>query len=112
MFNSALQQAEFLDKYLAEHKKVLGPLHGLPVSVKDQFHVSDGETTMAYVGWIGTFEGQKGTGKEGKFESEIVRELKAQGAIPIVKVGGLLTNLVHKKLIIAPDKPSPDPWSK
>jgi amidase len=36
---------------------------------------------MGYVGWIGTFEGKKGTGKEKVFESEMVRELRAGGAV-------------------------------
>lgn len=45
---------------------------------------------MAYVGWIGTFEGEKGTGKEGKFESELVRELVSLGAIPIAKASCFL----------------------
>ena len=36
---------------------------------------------MGYVGWIGTFEGKKGTGKEKVYESEMVRELRACGAI-------------------------------
>jgi amidase len=49
--------------------------------LKDQFHVKDVETTMGYVGWIGTFEGKRGTGKEKKFESEMVRELRNSGAI-------------------------------
>jgi amidase len=47
---------------MEEHGEPVGPLHGLPVSFKDQFHVKDVDTTMAYVGWIGTFEGLKGTG--------------------------------------------------
>ena len=59
----------------------MGPLHGLPVSLKDQFHVKDVETTMGYVGWIGTFEGKVGTGKEKVFESEMVRELRNLGAV-------------------------------
>jgi amidase len=41
---------------------------------------------MAFVGWIGTFEGKKGTGKERTFESELIRELYSLGAIPIGKV--------------------------
>jgi amidase len=49
--------------------------------LKDQFHVKDVETTMGYVGWMGTFEGQTGTGKEKVFESEMVRELRNSGAI-------------------------------
>lgn len=36
---------------------------------------------MGYVGWIGTFEGKKGTGKEKVFESEMVKELRASGAV-------------------------------
>jgi amidase len=49
--------------------------------LKDQFHVKDVETTMGYVGWIGTFEGKKGTGKEKVYESEMVLELRNLGAI-------------------------------
>ena len=36
---------------------------------------------MGYVGWIGTFQGEKGTGFEKVFESELTRELRALGAI-------------------------------
>ncbi len=36
---------------------------------------------MGYVGWIGTFEGKKGTGKEKAFESEMVVELRNLGAV-------------------------------
>lgn len=36
---------------------------------------------MGYVGWIGTFEGKTGTGKEKVFESEMVRELRNSGAV-------------------------------
>ena len=38
----------------------------------------------------GTFEGQKGTGKEKRFESELVRELYSLGAIPIAKVCNMI----------------------
>ena len=51
------------------YHKTIGPLHGLPVSLKDQWHIKELDTSMAYRGWIGTFEGQKGTGKEKKVES-------------------------------------------
>jgi amidase len=53
----------------------------VPVSLKDQFHVKNVETTMGYVGWIDTFEGVKGDARQGKFESEMVRELRSLGAI-------------------------------
>lgn len=41
---------------------------------------------MAFVGWIDTFEGQRNTGKETNFESELIRELYSLGAAPIGKV--------------------------
>ncbi|KAJ4299003.1 hypothetical protein N0V90_004247 [Kalmusia sp. IMI 367209] len=80
-FDAAIESARALDAYFAEHGKPTGPLHGLPVSLKDQFHVKDVETTMGYVGWMGTFEGKTGTGKEKVHESEMVRELRNLGAV-------------------------------
>jgi amidase len=84
-FDAAIADAEKLDDYLEKNGKPVGPLHGLPVSLKDQFHVRGVETTMGYVGWLGTFEGKKGTGKEKVFESEMVRELRELGAVLYVK---------------------------
>jgi amidase len=84
-FDAALADAEKLDQYFAHHKKPLGPLHGLPVSLKDQFHVKGVETTMGYVGWIGTFQGAKGSPKQHVYESEMVRELRSLGAVLYVK---------------------------
>ena len=80
-FDAAIEDAIYLDEYFAEHKAPIGPLHGLPISLKDQFHVKGVETSMGYTGWIGTFEGKKGTKKERIFESEMVRELRALGAV-------------------------------
>jgi amidase len=37
LFAEARQRAGFLDHYLAEHGKPIGPLHGLPISLKDCF---------------------------------------------------------------------------
>ena len=80
-FDAAIENAEELDKYYAEHGAPIGPLHGLPVSLKDQFHVKGVETSMGYTGWIDTFMGKKGTGLEKVFESEMVKELRALGAV-------------------------------
>lgn len=38
-FEQAFRRARELDEYLARKGKTVGPLHGLPVSLKDQFHV-------------------------------------------------------------------------
>jgi amidase len=80
-FDAALSDAKALDAYYAEHKKPSGPLHGVPVSLKDQFHVKGVETSMGYVGWLGTFEGNKDDSRKGVYESEMVRELRSLGAI-------------------------------
>ena len=34
-----MADAQELDDHLAKTKSPLGPLHGLPVSLKDQFHI-------------------------------------------------------------------------
>ncbi|KAI4129007.1 MAG: hypothetical protein LQ338_002474 [Usnochroma carphineum] len=80
-FDAAIGDAKTLDDYYATHQRPVGPLHGLPVSLKDQFHVKGVETSMGYIGWLGTFQGKKGTGKEKVFESEMVKELRELGAI-------------------------------
>ena len=80
-FDAALASAKELDEYYAKNKKTIGPLHGVPVSLKDQFHVKGIETSMGYVGWIGTFEGKADDERKGKYESEMVRELRALGAV-------------------------------
>lgn len=84
-FDQAIAEAKRLDAHLAAGNGPVGLLHGLPVSFKDQFHVRNVDTTMGYVGWIDTFEGVKGTGKERNVESELVREIQMLGAIPFCK---------------------------
>ena len=84
-FDQAIANAVLLDEHFAVTKKPVGPLHGLPMSFKDQFHICGVETTMGYVGWIGTFEGVKGTDKERKVESELVLEVRTLGGIPFCK---------------------------
>jgi amidase len=86
MFDQALECARELDEYFSKHKATKGPLHGLPISLKDQFHVKDTDTTMGYVGWIGTYEGEKDLSKVHKVESQIVKELLSLGAVLYCKV--------------------------
>lgn len=44
--DKALALAEELDQYLKTHGKPVGPLHGLPVSLKDQINIKDIESCM------------------------------------------------------------------
>lgn len=46
LFDQAAERAAFLDKYLADHGATFGPLHGLPVSLKDTFDVKGVDTSI------------------------------------------------------------------
>ncbi|KAL4871987.1 hypothetical protein BDV12DRAFT_183279 [Aspergillus spectabilis] len=50
IFEAALTQARELDRELSETGKLKGPLHGVPVTVKDQFDVKGYDSTIGYVG--------------------------------------------------------------
>jgi amidase len=84
-FDAAIADAQKLDEYYAENKKTVGPLHGLPISLKDQFHVRNVDTHMGYVGWINTFRGQQHSADSRTFESEMCKELRTLGAVLYVK---------------------------
>jgi amidase len=55
-FDAALKQAEELDEYYRKHERTVGLLHGIPVSLKDQFRVKGLESSIGYVGWLGTVD--------------------------------------------------------
>lgn len=66
-------------------------MHGVPVSLKDQFHVKyAAETSMGYVSWVGTFEGAQGTGRGFHDQSQLVEELHSLGAVLYCKVRSLV----------------------
>jgi amidase len=90
----ALKRAAELDAYLAKTGKTVGPLHGLPISLKDQFRIKvenpnsqsglhviwldiQGlETSMGYVSWIGKYDEE---------DSYLVTLLAKAGAVFYVK---------------------------
>ncbi|RDW93323.1 uncharacterized protein DSM5745_00645 [Aspergillus mulundensis] len=84
-FDEAIKRAQELDDYFREHRQLVGPLHGVPLTLKDQFHIKGLDTSMGFIGWIGTFEGEIGTGKDRNVDSELVREFHTLGAVPIGK---------------------------
>ena len=49
-FDDAILQAKRLDDYQREHGGLVGPLHGVPVSLKDQFNIKGYDSTLGYVG--------------------------------------------------------------
>ncbi|KAL3441653.1 amidase signature domain-containing protein [Aspergillus insuetus] len=48
-FDQALAPAEELDRHPAEAGKPVGPLHGIPISLKDSFNIKGVQTTLGYV---------------------------------------------------------------
>jgi amidase len=52
-FDEARERAKYLDEYLAKEGKPVGPLHGLPISIKDSFKLKNYEATLGYVSWVG-----------------------------------------------------------
>lgn len=84
-----MQRAMGLDDYFKKHETTMGPLHGLPICLNDQFYVKGVDTTMGYIGWIDTYEGDTDLNKVHKVESPIVTELLSLGAITYCKVSCL-----------------------
>lgn len=51
MPQEALERAKFLDDYLKEHGKPIGPLHGLPISVKEHIGMKGRGLNAGFVAW-------------------------------------------------------------
>lgn len=49
----ALARAAFLDAYFAQHRKPFGPLHGLPISVKERIGMRGLDLNGGFVAWGG-----------------------------------------------------------
>ncbi|KAI0314320.1 amidase signature domain-containing protein [Amylostereum chailletii] len=78
MFSRALERAKELDAYFEAHKKPIGPLHGLPISLKDQFRVRDTHTSVGFVAWLDKLETPES-------EAYLVKALREAGAVLYVK---------------------------
>ncbi|KAM6501145.1 general amidase [Amanita muscaria] len=72
----ALKRAAWLDDQLKSTGKTVGPLHGLPLSLKDQINVHGIESTMGYTAWIG---------RVAQRNSALAEILESQGAVFYVK---------------------------
>ena len=47
----ALERARYLDEYYREHERPIGPLHGLPISVKEHIGMKDLGLNAGFVSW-------------------------------------------------------------
>lgn len=50
LFDEATKQANELDKHFEEHGRLVGPLHGICMTLKDQFDIEGFDSTLGYVG--------------------------------------------------------------
>ncbi|KEP48490.1 glutamyl-tRNA(Gln) amidotransferase subunit A [Rhizoctonia solani 123E] len=77
IFTQALARAQELDAHMSETGKVVGPLHGIPVSIKDHISVKGEDTATGFVAWAGRTVAEK--------DATIVQILRAAGAVIYVK---------------------------
>lgn len=75
-FDGAIARAKELDAYFAKEGKTVGPLHGLPISFKDQFNIKGLDTSVGYVSWANNPASE---------DSTLVTLLYEAGAISYVK---------------------------
>lgn len=76
MFDVAFATAQALDEHLKQTGSVVGPLHGLPISLKDNFNVIGKDSTDGFVAWVND---------PAKYNSALVDLLINAGAIIYVK---------------------------
>ncbi|EAW08620.1 amidase [Aspergillus clavatus NRRL 1] len=50
VFDDALEKARQLDRFCKETGELKGPLHGIPITLKDQFNIKGIDSTLGYVG--------------------------------------------------------------
>jgi len=74
----AISRAKYADKYLADHCKPIGPLHGLPISVKEHIQMDGLGLNLGYVSHYGE------TAPEGA-DAHILQILHDAGAIFYVR---------------------------
>lgn len=76
LFKEALDRANHLDHYLNTHGSVVGPLHGLPISLKDNFMITPHPTSNGMAAYANLPTHQ---------DSELVTLLRSLGAVLYVK---------------------------
>lgn len=75
-FEEAIAQAKSLDEHLERTGQVVGPLHGLPISLKDNFNVKGKDSTVGFTSLVG---------KPVEYNSTLVDILEKLGAVRYCK---------------------------
>ncbi|EEB89173.1 hypothetical protein MPER_12757 [Moniliophthora perniciosa FA553] len=76
LFEQALRRAKELDEEFASTKRIRGPFHGVPFSLKDLYDVAGIDSTIGFTQWAYN---------PAKRNAVVVDQLIALGAIPIIK---------------------------
>lgn len=85
-----MERAKYLDEYLQREGKPVGPLHGLPISIKDSFCVEGVQSTIGYVAFL--------ENETAKTNSALVKMLLELGAVLYVK-----TNIPQTLMVKIPN---------
>jgi Asp-tRNA(Asn)/Glu-tRNA(Gln) amidotransferase A subunit family amidase len=76
LFTDAIQQAKELDEEFKRTGQLRGPLHGVPISVKDQFNIKDYDSSIGISSWCNS---------PVTFDAAVVRAVRKAGAVIICK---------------------------
>ncbi|RFU25584.1 hypothetical protein B7463_g10752, partial [Scytalidium lignicola] len=68
----AIARAKYLDEFRKTHGKTVGPLHGVPISVKEHIGFKDLDHNAAFIAWVG---------RVGKEDAHILQLLWRAGAV-------------------------------
>ncbi|OCK82283.1 fatty-acid amide hydrolase [Lepidopterella palustris CBS 459.81] len=75
-FHEAIESAKALDDHLRIMGKTVGPLHGLPISLKDNFNIIGKDSTVGFTSWVDD---------PATYNSTLVDLLREAGAVLYVK---------------------------
>ncbi|KAF2751605.1 amidase [Sporormia fimetaria CBS 119925] len=75
-FEDGIKQAKALDDHLQKTGEVVGPLHGLPISLKDNFNVTGFDSTVGFTSLVG---------KPASYNATLVDLLEKLGAVRYCK---------------------------
>jgi amidase len=75
-FDEAIESAKTLDDHLDRTGKVVGPLHGLPISLKDNFEIKGKDSTVGFTSWVN---------KPAEYNATLVDMLEKLGAVRFCK---------------------------
>ena len=85
-YEEALERAKELDRHLADTGEVVGPLHGVPVTIKDHIQVKGYDTSTGYIAWANRTIASE--------DAVAVALLRKAGAVLFVKTANPQTLLV------------------